>query len=290
MRPMKAASEEADAVLAAVTFPKLASPKLDGVRGFNEDGVMLSNSLKRLKNSNLQLEFGISQYFGYDGEFVAGSPTGASVCRDTMSVVNSLDKPIDDVKFYVFDFRYCKPTVPFEDRISQLQGDCKVIVLEHRLITCRDDLLNYDGEKIDEGYEGLILRDPLGPYKFGRSTLREQYALKLKRFADDEAVVIGFVEKMHNANEKTLEKNGKAARSSHKAGMVPMGTLGGMLVRWRDKEFTIGCGQLTHEEAQYIWDRQDQFLGRTLTFKYFPYGMKDLPRHPIFKCWSPDGI
>jgi DNA ligase-1 len=40
----------------------------------------------------------------------------------------------------------------------------------------------------------------MGTYKFGRSTVRDNILLKVKRFLDDEAVVIDIEEKMHNEN------------------------------------------------------------------------------------------
>jgi hypothetical protein len=73
-----------------------------------------------------------------------------------------------------------------------------------------------------------MLRDPNGPYKFGRSTRKEGYLLKLKRFCDSEAEVIGVVELMHNGNEAKTNALGRTERSTRKAGKTGMGVLGAL--------------------------------------------------------------
>ena len=48
--------------------------------------------------------------------------------------------------------------------------------------------------------------------------MREGYLLKVKRFVDGEALVIGVTEPMHNANEAKTNELGRTARSHKKAG------------------------------------------------------------------------
>ena len=47
-------------------------------------------------------------------------------------------------------------------------------------------------KNLNAGYEGLMLRDPNGIYKFGRSSVKENILLKVKEFMDDEAEIIAF--------------------------------------------------------------------------------------------------
>ena len=67
---------------------------------------------------------------------------------------------------------------------------------------------------LEFGYEGIMLRDPNGTYKFGRSTARDNILLKVKRFLDDEAEVIGIEEKMSNQNVAEKDNFGRTERSS----------------------------------------------------------------------------
>lgn len=276
-----AANDEATEVLAKLRYPVWAFPKLDGIRGFVHEGVVYSRNLKPLANCRLQETFGWSKYEGYDGEFILGDPTDPKVFSRTSSVVSALDRPVEGLKFHVFDYRDWEPSTPYYERQGRLMGDNLVEIVDYEIVYTETALLEYEEKQLAAGYEGLILRDPLGRYKYGRSTLNEGILLKLKRFADDEAVVIGFEERYHNANEKTLVKNGKEVRNSRKEGMVPLGTLGALVVSWRGVEFRIGTG-FDAAEAQNIWDNRDKFLHKTVTFKYFNYGVVSSPRHPVF--------
>jgi DNA ligase-1 len=137
---------------------------------------------------------------------------------------------------------------------------------------------------IDSGYEGVMLRSPNSPYKCGRSTLKEEYLLKVKRFFDAEAEVVGFIEQMHNANEAEKDAFGRTKRSSKKAGMVPANTLGELRLKDLQTGLEFGCGTgLSQELRKQIWTNQDDYRGKIVTFKYQPSGQKSLPRFPVFK-------
>src|SRR5690606_27777905 len=113
----------------------------------------------------------------------------------------------------------------------------------------------------------------------GRSTAREGHLLKLKRFTDGEAVVIGFEELMHNANEATKDELGYTKRSTHADGKVPMGTLGALKVRdlTTGIEFSIGTGY-TAAQRRKLWDARDTLVGKVVKYKHFEGGVKDAPR------------
>lgn len=285
---MLACNDDMEKVLKNLRFPYYVSPKLDGIRGHNQDGYVVSRNLLPLANCRIQETWGWSKYFGYDGEFINGSPTDPKAMSKAQSLCNSDDYPVTDAKWHVFDYTECGLHVPYYKRKEYLIGDNLVEVIEQKLVEHPDDLFQLEEEKLDLGYEGLILRDPEGRYKEGRSTLKENILLKLKRFVDSESLVIGFEERMHNANDKTLVKNGKAVRNNCADGLVGLGTLGALRVRWNEIEFNIGSG-FDAAEAQEIWDNQHKYLGRWCTFKYFAHGMIDAPRHPVFKSWRKKG-
>jgi DNA ligase-1 len=158
----------------------------------------------------------------------------------------------------------------------------------HKLIPIsiynEEDLLTYESKCISEGYEGVMLRTPDGPYKCGRSTAKEAYLLKLKRFEDSEATIVGYEERMHNNNELDFDAFGYAKRSSHKANLVPANTLGALKVKdiKSGKEFNIGTG-FDDAMRKMIWDGQDSYLGKIVVYKHQPSGSDELPRFPVFK-------
>lgn len=280
-------------------FPCLVSPKLDGVRCvIGADGVAYSRKLKAIPNRWVQKLFGKEGYAGLDGELIVGPATGKDAFRDTMSGVMSEDgKP--DVFFHVFDrFRWEPKRFPvpaanencqhlsFVTRLAGV-GEVnrpRVVLVSHSMCPDEKTLLAREQGFLAAGYEGLMIRSSGGPYKFGRSTVREGYLLKLKRFSDAEAVVIGFEELQHNENVQERDALGHAKRSTKKAGKVGAGMLGTLLCRDEITgiEFGIGGG-FTEEMRREFWEVRKALLGRLVTYKFFPTGSKEAPRFPTFK-------
>lgn len=282
-RPMLAT--EAD--LSKLRFPLYASAKLDGVRAIVRNGVVLSRSLKPIPSAHVQRMFGPLEHF--DGELIVGDPTSPTVYRDTVSMVMAKDRGEYDVSYRVFD-HVVNPLTPWSLRKDSvldelcLRGNGTAIYHPQCHVTDLDQLLEVETAALAQGYEGLILRDPMAPYKFGRSTVREGYLLKLKRFTDAEAVVIGFEERLHNGNEATVDELGRTKRSSHAENKTGHGDLGALVTRFGGQVCHIGTG-FTQADRIEIWQNQDKYLGKIAKFKHFPTGGKDKPRHPVFLGW-----
>lgn len=276
-KPMLAAEVDFD----KLRYPIMASPKLDGVRAVIINGVVLSRSLKEIPNRHVQKLFSHLEH--YDGELIVGSPTSHTCYRDTMSGVMSRDGE-PNVLLFAFD-HIEKPEDSYSKRIQRVKNFPKGIKLRQPEILSYDHLIEYEEQMLTFGYEGLILRDPSAPYKFGRSTAREGYLLKLKRFTDAEFEVIGFEERMHNGNEATKNELGRTKRSSCKAGKVGRGDLGALVLKGDGFTFNCGAG-FTDEERAYLWSiREHGLVGRLAKIKFFQIGMKDAPRHPVFLGW-----
>lgn len=274
MKPMLACA----ANLKALKFPVLASPKLDGVRALVRDGVVLSRSLKPIPNRHVQLMFGRPELEGLDGELILGDPTHPEAYRRTVSAIMSIEGD-PDVDFHVFDrwdrdYPYNEVTLSYGLTIPV----CSTPI--HNM----EELEEYEVALLDKGYEGVMLRDPQSPYKFGRSTAKEGYLLKLKRFADSEAEIIGFEELLHNHNEATLNETGHHERSTKQDGLLPADTLGALIVRdiHSGVEFKIGTG-FTAAERKKFWDLRAPLRGALVKYGYFPTGSKVKPRFPSFQ-------
>lgn len=278
-KPMLASPVDLD----KLKYPVLASPKLDGVRAIVKEGVVLSRSLKPIPNEYVQTLF--SGYEHFDGELIVGEPTSKTCYTDTVSgVMRVTGKP--DVRFFVFDHvevphnRYSARR-PQKARRNFQAG---VVELEQHVIHDEAQLLALESKYLELGYEGLILRDPDAPYKFGRSTAKEGYLLKLKRFTDAEFEVVGLEERQHNGNEATTNELGRTKRSSHKAGKTGRGDLGALVLKHPAGTFNCGTGFDDALRAE-IWANQSQYIGRLAKVKFFAIGMKELPRHPVFLGW-----
>lgn len=274
MRPMLAATLKSQ--FTTLRFPLYASVKLDGIRALVLSGVVKSRTMKPIPNVAVQKLFGDLE--GLDGELIVGDPAAPDCYRKTVSCCMSRTGDATGLKFYAFDkidaegqFRFRIASVP------------ELYRHKHLLIEDAKLLEDFEATVVAAGHEGLITRDPDGWYKTGRSTMTEQGMVKVKRFLDDEAEVVAIEEMMHNGNQQTTNVQGYAERTSHKANMQPLGVLGALVVKWRDKQFRIGTGFTARERADF-WE-MDDIIGRLAKFKYLPIGMKDVPRHPVFLGW-----
>jgi DNA ligase-1 len=272
--------------LSILKYPVVVSPKLDGVRATIVSGTLLSRSLKPFANRALAA---LQSDYPLDGELIVGAPNSASCFRDTMKVISAFEAPIKDLKFHIFDIVY---EGSFASRLhaahAAIEGSEFMVPVPHAVMNNEAELLGYEEQALRAGFEGVMIRDPRGKYKFGRSTAREGGLLKMKQWVDAEGLVIGFEEQMHNANELKQDALGYADRSSHQANMVPMGTLGALICEgikdFRDQTFNVGTG-FTAGARQEIWNDQSKFLRKIVKYKYRSVGVKDKPRHPTFVGW-----
>jgi ATP-dependent DNA ligase len=143
---------------------------------------------------------------------------------------------------------------------------------------------------VSKGFEGVMLRMASGPYKYGRSTLKEGGLVKVKMFSDSEAEILDVFPRMHNTNEAFKDATGKTKRSSKKEGKVPMEMMGTMLVRdvHTGVEVHVGSGNgVTDVLRQSIWLDRESYLGRFIKYRYLGvgHGENAKPRHPLFVCF-----
>jgi DNA ligase-1 len=286
-KPMLAV--EAD--LKRLVYPVFASDKLDGIRVVVDNGVAYSRKLIAIPNDFVQtlIHAWAHQLDWHDGELVVGNAFGEGVFNRTTSGVMSKEG-VPSFTFHVFDV--VEPTLRFGDRYKYVERFIGhddphfVKVVRQYWIKNEDELLDLEQRRLAIGYEGLILRSPLSPYKYGRSTVKEGYLLKLKRFKDEEATVVGFKEQMHNGNEATKDNLGRTKRSSHKANKTGKGTLGKLVCTSKNYNdtFEVGTG-FDNAQRDEIWTHQSRYMGALVKFKHQPYGQKDKPRSPVFLGW-----
>lgn len=299
-RPMLAASfsdpQDIDGELKDLQYPLLCSPKVDGIRWMKPPGSdAMSRSWKALPNRGFQnFMHNNAKVLDYlDGEVIVGDDiTLPNLFNKTQSFIMTADAE-GPFTLYVFD-NWINQASEFQTRTFGVRaildevGHPRIKYLNHVLALNPDDVYRLEEAALEEGYEGLMLRHPRMPYKFGRSTLKQQGLIKIKRYVDEEATIVGYEELERNRNEPTKNAFGLQVRSSHKAGKVGGGTLGKLLVR-NDKwgQFSIGSG-LDDSMRDEIWRNQQKYLGRVVTYKYQPHGSKDKPRTPIFKGLRPE--
>lgn len=283
-KPMLASPPKSDADL---RFPLLASPKLDGIRAVVFGGVVYSRNLKPIPNKFVQKVLGRPELEGFDGELLVGSATDEAAFRATTSGIMSSDGE-PDVVFHVFDIvghpgGFAERLKALEKRLEALPKcmNFHVEMVPHERVADAAALRAREEDWLLAGYEGAMVRSVDGPYKFGRSSAKEGYLLKIKRFCDAEALILGVEELLHNENEKTRDALGRAKRSTHKEGKRGGGTLGNLLVVMDGVHFSIGSG-FTAAERDRLWAIKDKLTGELVKFRYFPTGSKEAPRFPVY--------
>lgn len=265
-----------------LTFPLIASPKLDGIRCLVIKGRAVTRNLKPIPNTFIRKTIESWDITGLDGEIIL---PGMSFNEIQSLVMREEGEP--NFTFVAFDYFVDLKEV-YIDRIKRLEAILirpHLEVLKTTFIGNIKELLEYEKFCLETlKVEGVMVRQPSGKYKFGRSSEKEQLLLKLKRFKDAEAIVIGFVEYMTNNNPSVVNKLGYKEKSSHKENLIPSGKLGKLLVHTLDTkvEFGIGSG-FTDKERIEIWNKRENYLGGLVTYTFQEAGVKDKPRFPIFK-------
>ena len=267
-----------------LVFPIYASPKLDGIRVIIKDNQVLSRNGKPIPNVFVQSL--LKSYHGLDGELIVGHPTHPNVFQLTTSGVMSIEGT-PNVRLYVFDCWYAEGGIDARYnevlKITQNSSIVDIEVVPQIVINSLEELYKFEEDCLAKGYEGVMLRYPNAPYKNGRSTVKEGALLKLKRFSDSEAYILGMEPLLRNHNEPTKNALGHTERSSHIYNKVADDLLGALNVKdiHTGVEFSIGSG-FTEEQRREIWNKQVELIGSIVKYKYFEVGVKDKPRFPIF--------
>lgn len=281
VRPMLAATAEDET---QIRYPCLVTPKIDGIRCVTVNGRARTRSFKLVRNDHVRETIESIGIDGLDGELVAGTDTEFNFQATTSAIMRSEGKP--EFRYWVFD-HYTGDAQQYSwryQRLALLDHPCIVPVVP-AMCTSPDQLLEFEAECLAKGFEGVMARSPSSPYKFGRSSLREQYLVKLKRFKDSEMRVTGFEERMHNTNEIVSDNFGYARRPGGAANHVPMDTLGGFIGEdvsaFPGLTVKVGSG-MDDALRREVWQNQEKYLGKLVKYRYQPVGVKDKPRFPTF--------
>lgn len=279
MKAMLACSETITTqMLHALSYPLIASPKYDGIRALSIDNAPVSRHAKLLPNLDLQYAF--KHMPPLDGEVLVPGDFNkiqSAIMSQNTCIADKLSYFVFDTtevhwhkRHYIDRLEHTK-TLLLEAPAFVKLAPTKVCHTPEEVLAFYEEVLAYDHPW---DYDGLILRSLHAPYKYGRSTLKQEWMLKMKPWQDAEGIIVGFEELMHNLDTSCKRKEN----------MVPGGMLGKFIVEWNGKTFSVGGGKnLTVERRIHYWNNRPQYLGKRLTFKYLGLSEYGIPRHPNYK-------
>ena len=284
----------------AIRYPQLASTKMDGFRLINLCGEhLLSPALKPFPNMGMTrhlesfLNFCRHNRIVTDGEF--WSPT--LTFQQLQSIVRSQHAPIpDDLKYHVFDMMTEHEwDNDFEGEFlnrylnysQTLQGFENVVPVEQWQVNSAAEAETFFNGQLENGQEGMILRQPQARYKHGRTTLKQDGMWKFKEFLTHDAVIVGMEqgEKMRADLERGTDVLGRLERTYRQADYEPSGMCGAFVCKQEgvDGTFKVKPGKGHDNALKFQWWSSysrypEKWHGTHLEYKFMPHGTMDKPR------------
>ena len=315
-KPMLAENQQPD--LDTLSFPQFISKKMDGMRIIFYKGQILTRSLKSLPNKQLREKFEpIRKWTEETGNILDGECYSdklnfqqiISFCMtDDFTDKKSIKKfgkvmeiP-ESLRFYCFDsLKNEEDKRVFIKRIEDIYTltsptknpkiyDVATSVDQYEVNT-REELENFFEQSLKDGYEGLILKNPNGEYKYGRTTLKENLMYKLKPFETFDGKIKGVVQSTEvdpNA-EKKINELGRSVTSKKKDDRITIQKASAFYVDYEGKELKVVLA-MTDEEKEEVWKNRDSYIGKWVEYKAMKIGMKEdgLPRHPVMIRYRED--
>lgn len=276
------------------------SEKLDGVRVVFFDGVAYSRTLKPIPNKLIQKLAAEHKYIleGCDGECIAGDLHADNVLQRSTSFCMKADNT-DDFCIYLFDKWSNQKWIYRYQSLCELKNKLpeQIKVLDHFLVRNAEMNTSYAGllpfvnlelfeqQVLEKNGEGVMLRDVEGSYKYGRSATNKPELQKIKRFQQEEFVVVGYNQLETNQNELQRDERGYAMRSTSKEGKQLVEALGGLVLALPDgRTFNAGSG-FTQQQRLDLWCEKDSLCGRLASVQFFGYSYDGVPLLPVFKAF-----
>lgn len=192
-----------------------ASRKIDGVRcSMFWDGKEIKTSSRGgghydYSTSHITKHPVLIEYFKkhpdavLDGELYKHGKSLQQISGAARLEKNAVD--CDWLQYFVYDMMI--PNVPFKDRLKLLiefakevhigfdpyhvfkDGDLQVQIVPQTKVSGYDNIMKLHNKYVEEGWEGVVIRDPNANYEFGS---RKNIMIKIKQYQDSEFVVVDY--------------------------------------------------------------------------------------------------
>ncbi len=250
-----------------VIFPCFIQPKLDGVRALGIGNQLYSrngNIFPTLEHIKKELEENKDNLI-LDGELYTDDINFEKIVGLVRKNNKSKEEEIDSLKIYFNIFDYIDENLSFEKRLIKLteffsKNNFKYLKFVKTEICNKKELIEkYLDNFINEGYEGIIIRNGNGKYE---ENIRSNNLLKLKRFIDEEFEIINY----------TTPSEGKE--------------IGCVIWECKTKEgkkFTVRP-EGNYKERKKLYKEGKKYIGKMLTVRYQELTNDKIPRFPVGVC------
>lgn len=246
-----------------------ASRKLNGVRCMMRwDGKKVTTSSRGGKDYDHSIKSiinnpSIINYFKnhptiqLDGEIYKH---GWSLQKISGLVRKSYAEEQSQLEYHVYDIIDTQNLdASFDERyhwLSEVENLYMINVCEHIIIQGKDEIWQYHNNWVEEGYEGLVLRNL--EMKYGFNKRNKEYMVKVKSFKDKEFEVIGYKLGLRGTDDLII-----------------------LCLNEDGKQFSAKADGNTTEK-QYIIDNFEELKKLGGTVKFFERSEDNIPIHPHF--------
>ena len=219
-----------------ISEPFYVQPKLDGIRLLVSNQGCFSRTGKPVNGVD-HLSRGLRDGEWLDGECYAPGKTFEEIT--SMFKMNP-----QDLEFHIFDyFDLGRPDLPFAERQKR-------VTVQTVLVKSKKDIPMWHNTFVDQGHEGIMIRDALSTYEIGK---RSNYLLKYKEFQTEEYEIVG-------VKEGSGREKGAAIWVCDGFCAKPEGTL---------------------EYRRQLFKDGDTYIGKMLTVRFQNLTAQGVPRFPV---------
>lgn len=241
-------------------YPCYAQPKLDGIRciifKYNNQIIFQSRN-NTIFQSFPHLSMELNVLFLKNPNLILD---GELYCHELgfqkiTSIVRKKDHPeLSKIQYHIYDLIDSNKT--YEERYQQLKefitSSISLFLVNTTFIKSKKEMNDLHQFFVNKGYEGIMLRNPLGLYK---QQIRSKDLIKYKLFKDADYIIVGH-------HEGT--------------GGVPVFEC----ITKDEKKFSVNM-KCSLEEKREMMENISQYYGKKLIVKYQELSEDGIPRFPI---------
>ena len=216
----------------------------------------------------------------FDGELYAHGEDFNTFTGAIRANKNLNSEVTEKIKYHIYDFprienlKEHNPYIYRLERFEKLTIPSSIVKVKTIQVLNFEQAMEFYKEYIEEGYEGIMFRNIDMPYEQKRS----YNLLKYKEFIDDEFIIIGIEE-------------GKGVLVGHVGAFICRIEPSRVLNDIGGKEVIFGAkaGQVKakmegkFEYLKYLYEHQEECIGKPLTIKYQNLSKDSVPRFPVGK-------